>query len=98
MIEILILDKGFDWYNGYCCRMGHGKAPSKGGARNFCLGGSRCNSNIFIKITPHIHIHTLFYYIHSFLFDKLYIYTHQTTTKELSNFNQNYVRWRSYIK
>ena len=53
----------------------------RGGARNFCLGGPSYSSNIFIKITPHTHIHTLFYYIHTFLFDKLYIYTHQTTTK-----------------
>ena len=26
MIEVLILDNGFDWYNGDCCRMGRGKA------------------------------------------------------------------------
>ena len=60
-------------------------------ARNFCLGGPSCNTNIFIKTTliyiyiyTHmrifiIHTHT---YIHTFLFDKLYTYTHPTPKKE----------------
>ena len=39
----------------------------------------------------YIHTHTLFYYIHPFLFYKLYIYTHPTTKKELRIFNQNYI-------
>ena len=26
MIEFLILDMGFDWFDGCCCRMGRGKA------------------------------------------------------------------------
>ena len=46
------------------------------------FGGLSCNSNIFIKTTPHTHIHTLFYYIHIFLFDKLYKYTHSTKKKK----------------
>ena len=54
----------------------------QGRSQEFLFGGPSYNSNIFIKITPHTHIHTLFYYIHTYLFDKLYIYTHQTTTKK----------------
>ena len=53
----------------------------QGWSQEFLFGGPNCNSNIFIKTTLHTHIHTFFYYIHTFLFDKLYIYTHQTTTK-----------------
>ena len=54
--------------------------------------GPSCNTNIFIKTTPYTHIntHAFFYYIHTFLFDKLYIYTHPTK-KKLNIFNQNYV-------
>ena len=59
----------------------------RGGARNFCLGGSSYNTNIFIKTTSYTHINTyaFFYYTHTFLFDKLYIYTHPTK-KELNIF------------
>ena len=39
----------------------------RGGARNFCLGGPSCNTNIFIKITPYTHINTHVFFI---------IYTH----------------------
>ena len=68
----------------------------------FVWEGLSCGTNIFIKTTPHIYIyiytHThflLFYihtyiYIHTFLFDKLYIYTH-SKKKRFSIFNQNYV-------
>ena len=62
---------------------------NRGKAKNFCLGRLSCDTNIFIKTTPHTYIyiyiytHTFFYYIythiyiHTFLFDKLYICTHQ---------------------
>ena len=53
----------------------------QGRSQEFLFGGPSYNSNIFIKITPHTHIHKFFYYIHTYLFNKLYIYTHQTTTK-----------------
>ena len=39
----------------------------RGGARNFCLGGPSCNTNIFIKTTPYTHINTNVFFI---------IYTH----------------------
>ena len=39
----------------------------RGGARNFCLGGPSCNTNIFIKTTPYTHINTHVFFI---------IYTH----------------------
>ena len=56
--------------------------PTKGGARNFCLGGPSCNSNIFSKTTPtYTYTHAFLLYTHTFLFDKFYIYTHQITTK-----------------
>ena len=78
----------------------HPILSSKNEARNFYLGGPNYDTNIFIKITPstRICIHTLFYYIYTyiythFLFDKLYIYTHThpTKKKKLIIFNQNYV-------
>ena len=62
---------------------------NRGKAKNFCLGRLSCDTNIFIKTTLHTYIyiyiytHTFFYYIythiyiHTFLFDKLYICTHQ---------------------
>ena len=63
----------------------------RGGAKNFCLGAPSCSTNIFIKIIPHIYIHRYIYiyththvfllYIHTFLFDKLYIYIHPTKKK-----------------
>ena len=68
--------------------------------------GPSYGTNIFIKTTSYthtyIHIHAFFFffnnYIHTFLFDKLYIYTHPTKKKKFSIFNQNYVwRW-SFIK
>ena len=58
----------------------------KGEVRNFCLGGPSCNINIFIKTTPHTHIYThafFLLYTHTFLFDRLYIYTHPTNKKSL---------------
>ena len=55
----------------------------QGRSQRFLFGGPSCDANIFIKTTSihtYIHICTLFYYIypyvHTFLFDKLYIYTH----------------------
>ena len=39
----------------------------RGGARNFCLEGPSCNTNIFIKTTPYTHINTHVFFI---------IYTH----------------------
>ena len=69
-----------------------GEVLVKGGVRNFCLEESSCNTNIFIKAIPHTHIYTHFFnYIHTFLFDELYIYTHQKKKKKLSIFNQSYV-------
>ena len=65
----------------------------RGGAKNFCLGAPSCSTNIFIKIIPHIYIHRYIYiyiyththvfllYIHTFLFDKLYIYIHPIKKK-----------------
>ena len=50
---------------------------TKDGARNFCLGGPSCSTNIFIKITP-THIYT-------FLFDKLYIYTPKKEKEKKKN-------------
>ena len=42
-----------------------------------------CGTDIFIKTTPtHTYIYKLFYYIQTFLFDKLYIYTHPTKKKK----------------
>ena len=50
---------------------------SRGRARNFCLGGPSCKSNIFIKTTPtYTYTHAFLLYTHTFLFDKLYIYIH----------------------
>ena len=44
--------------------------------------GGQVATLIYLSRQPHIHIYiSFFYYIHTFLFDKLYIYTHQTTTK-----------------
>ena len=59
-----------------------------------------CGTDIFIKTTPtHTYIYKLFYYMQTFLFDKLYIYTHPTKKKKkLSIFNQNYVWWQFFIK
>ena len=65
-----------------------------GGARNFCLEGQSYVTNIFIKTPPppthtHIYIHTrtfLLYvhiYIHTFLLDKLYIYTYLARKKKV---------------
>ena len=53
----------------------------RGGARNFCLRGLSCDTNIFNKtISTYTHIYMLAFllYIHTFLVDKLYIYTHPT--------------------
>ena len=48
----------------------------RGEAMNFCLRGSSCNSNIFIKTTStYTYIHAFLLYTHTFLFDKIYIYT-----------------------
>ena len=62
-------------------------------SQKFLFGESSYSINIFIKITPvHTYIDTLFLlYTHTFLFDKLYIYTHPTKKKKLSTFNQNYI-------
>ena len=58
----------------------------------FVWGGQVATLIYLSRQLSHRHIHTLFYYIHNFLLDKLYIYTHQTTKKkEFCNFNQNYV-------
>ena len=58
----------------------------QGGAKNICLGGPSCNTNISIKTSLthtyiYIHAHVFLLYIHTFLFDKLYIYTHPTKKK-----------------
>ena len=57
----------------------------RGGARNFCLGGPSCNTNIFIKTTPYTHIntHAFFYYIHNLFYLINYIYTHTQQKKSL---------------
>ena len=57
----------------------------RGGARNFCLGGPSCNTNIFIKTTPYTHINTnvFFYYIHTFFYLISCIYTHIQQKKSL---------------
>ena len=66
----------------------------RGAARNFCLGGSSCGTNILVKTTStyiHIYIYIYIYidthvfllYIYTFLFDKLYIYTHPKKKKNL---------------
>ena len=55
----------------------------RGGARNFYLWGQVETLIYLSEQPPHTYIHTLFYYVHTFLFDKLYIYTHQTTTKRV---------------
>ena len=78
--------------------------------RNFCLGG-QVATLIYLSTQPpthtYIYTHTHFFIIYTliciytFLFDKLYIYTHPTIkikNKKLSIFNQNYVWWRSFIK
>ena len=60
----------------------------RGGARNFCLGGqvaalihlSRQSSYTYIY--THVFLLYTHTYIHTFLFDKLYIYTHPTHTKK----------------
>ena len=59
-----------------------GEVLVKGGVRNFCLGGPSCNTNIFIKATPHTHIHTFFYYIHTLFYLMSYIYTHTQKKKK----------------
>ena len=58
---------------------------SRGGVRNFYLGG-QVAALIYIKtiltyIYIYIYTHVFLLYIHTFLFDKLYIYTYQTITK-----------------
>ena len=60
----------------------------QGGAKNICLGGPSCNTNIPIKTSLthtyiYIHTHVFLLYIHTFLFDKLYIYTHPTKKENL---------------
>ena len=64
---------------------------NRSGVRNFCLGGQAIALICLSRQPPHTYIytHTFLLYIRTFLFDKLYIYTH--TQKELSIFNQNYV-------
>ena len=69
---------------------------NRGKVKNFCLGRLSCDTNIFIKTTPHTYIyiytHTFFYYIythiyiHTFLFDKLYTCTHQKKKKKIYYF------------
>ena len=57
---------------------------NRGGARNFCLGGPSCNTNIFIKTTPYTHKYTcFFYYIHTFFYLISCIYTHIQQKKSL---------------
>ena len=52
--------------------------------KNKATWGGQVATLIYLSRQPsHTHIHTLFYYIHTFLFDKLYIYTHQITTKRV---------------
>ena len=57
-------------------------------SQKFLFKESSYSINIFIKITPvHTYIDTLFLlythiYTHTFLFDKLYIYTHPTKKKK----------------
>ena len=70
--------------------IGHG---NQGRSQEFLFGGPSSNTNIFIKTIPYTHINThaiFLLYTQTFLFDKLYIYTHPTK-KELNIFNQNYV-------
>ena len=45
---------------------------------------------VFVKKLLQLLVIIFFNYIHTFLFDKLYIYIHQTK-KELNIFNQNYI-------
>ena len=52
--------------------------PSRGGARNFCLGGPSATLIHLLRQLPHTCIYTYarFFIIYThFLFDKLYIYT-----------------------
>ena len=59
-----------------------GQTKTRGGVKNFYLRGPNCSTNIFIKTTSYIHIYTCFFIIYTFfLFDKLYIYTHQKKKK-----------------
>ena len=71
------------------------KQGQRGGARNFCLGGSSATLIHLLRQLPHTYIYTYarFFIIYThFLFDKLYIYTHnqKIKIKEFSIFNQNY--------
>ena len=56
-------------------------------SQEILFGGLSGGTNIFIEtnLHTHIYVHTCFFiiYTHTFLFDKLYIYTHLTTTKNL---------------
>ena len=64
---------------------------SRGGARNFCLGG-QVAVLIYLSRQPPIYTytHAFLLYTHTFLFDKLYIYI-ILKKKKLSIFNQNCV-------
>ena len=66
----------------HTCSRSYKNPRCRGRARKVCLGGPSCNYNIFIKTTPHTHIHTFFYYTHTFLFDKLYIYNTPNNNKK----------------
>ena len=62
--------------------------------------GSQVATLIYLSRQPsHTHIHKLFYYTHTLFYLISYIYTYtKQQQKEFSNFNQNYVWWRSFIK
>ena len=72
-------------------------------ARNFCLGGPSCNTNIFIKTTLiyiYIYIHThahFLLYTHTHIYTLFYLISYINTPtqhqkkKGLSTFNQSYV-------
>ena len=59
-----------------------GEVLVKGGVRNFCLGGPSCNTNIFIKATPHTHIYTHFFIVYTIFYLMSYIYTHTKKKKK----------------
>ena len=49
--------------------------------RIFVWGGQVATLIYLSRQPPHTHIHAFLLYTDTFLFDKLYIYTHPTTTK-----------------
>ena len=58
----------------------------QGGAKNICLGGPSCNTNISIMTSPHTYIyiytHAFLLYIHTIFYLIIYIYTHPTKKKK----------------